>query len=105
VRALAVTGAGRIAVLPDVPPAAETLTDYRATAWYGILVPKATPAPVLARLAQALRAALAHPEVAERLRAEGAEPGSMDGPAFGRFIAAERQRWAGVIRRAGITLD
>jgi tripartite-type tricarboxylate transporter receptor subunit TctC len=92
-------------VLPDLPPVAESLPGYRATAWYGLLVPKATPAPVVARLATALRASVTHPEVAERLRGEGAEPGTMDGPAFGRFIAEERQRWAGVIRRAGITLD
>jgi tripartite-type tricarboxylate transporter receptor subunit TctC len=105
VRALAVTGTARAAVLPAVPTVAETLAGYRATAWYGVMVPKGVPQPVLDKLWAAMRATLANPEVGERLRGEGAEPGTMDGPAFGRFIAEERARWAGVIRQAGITLD
>ncbi len=105
VRALAVTGSTRAAVLPAVPTVAETLPGYRATAWYGVMVPKGVPAPVLDKLWNAMRATLRNPEVGERLRGEGAEPGTMDAAAFGRFIAEERTRWAGVIRAAGITLD
>ena len=105
VRALAVTGTSRAAVLPDVPAVAETLAGYRATAWYGVMVPKGVPQPVQDKLWSAMRASLASAELGERLRGEGAEPGTMDGPAFGRFIAEERARWAGVIRAAGITLD
>ena len=105
VRALAVPGASRAAVLPGVPMVAETLAGYRATAWYGVMVPKGVPQPVLDKLWAAMRTTLSSPEVGERLRGEGAEPGTMDGAAFGRFIAEERTRWAGVIRQAGITLD
>ncbi len=105
VRALAVTGTARAAVLPDVPTVAETLPGYRATAWYGVMVPKGVPQPVLDKLWTAMRATLTSAEVGERLRGEGAEPGTMDGAAFGRFIAEERTRWAGVIRAANITLD
>lgn len=105
VRALAVTGTTRAAVLPDVPTVAETLPGYRATAWYGVMAPRGTQQPVLDKLWAAMRQALDSGEVGERLRGEGAEPGRMDGPTFGRFIAEERQRWAGVIRQAGITLD
>ena len=105
VRALAVTGPARAAVLPDVPAVAETLPGYRATAWYGVMVPKGVPQPILDKLWAAMRATLTSAEVGERLRGEGAEPGTMDGPAFGRFIAEERSRWAGVIRAANITLD
>ncbi len=105
VRALAVTGIARAAVLPAVPTVAETLPGYRATAWYGVMVPKGVPQPVMDKLWDAMRTTLRNPEVGERLRGEGAEPGTMDGAAFGRFIAEERTRWAGVIRAANITLD
>ena len=104
-RALAVTGPERAAVLPGVPAVAETLPGYRATAWYGLMAPKGTPPEVMAKLWEAMRVSLGSEDVVERLRGDGAEPGRMDGPAFGRFIAEERERWARVIRAANITLD
>ncbi len=105
VRALAVTGEASIAVLPSVPPVAATVPGYKATAWYGILVRSGTPAPIMARLAEAKRAAMADPMLINRLREEGAEPSAMDGPGFGRLIREERLRWAEVVRRANITVD
>ncbi|MBR0658590.1 Bug family tripartite tricarboxylate transporter substrate binding protein [Neoroseomonas oryzicola] len=105
VRPLAVTGEGRIAVLPEVPPVADTIPGYKATAWYGLLVPRGTPADVQAKLYGALREALANPDVIRRLRDEGAEPSSMDGKAFAELIRWERERWATVIRQANITVD
>lgn len=105
VRALAVTGESAIPVLPGVPPVAATVPGYKATAWYGILVRAGTPAPIIARLTEAKRAAMADPALIHRLREEGAEPSSMDGPAFGRLIRDERVRWAQVVRRANITID
>ena len=106
-RAIAVTGDKRVDTLPDVPTVAEAagLPDYRATAWYGILVPKGTPAPIRGRLAEAIQKSLAAPELAVRLREEGAEPAHMEGEAFGRLIREERVRWAEVIRAARITAD
>ena len=105
VRPLGVTGESRIAVLPNVPPVADTIPGYKATAWYGLLVPGGTPAPVKARLHQAMRQALSDPEVIRRLRDEGAEPSDMDGERFARLIRWERERWAEVIRQASITVD
>ena len=106
-RALAVTGDQRIASLPEVPTVAEAagLPDYRATAWYGIVVPKGTPAEIRTRLAEAIQESLTTPDVAHRLREEGAEPARMDGEAFGRLIRDERLRWAEVIRAARVTVD
>ena len=104
-RALAVTAARRVAALPDVPTVAETLPGYRVSAWYGILVPRGTPAAARERLGTAITEALAAPAVLERLRAEGTEPYPMDGPTFGRFIAEERTRWARVVAAAGIVPD
>ena len=104
-RPLAVTGEAAVDVLPGVPPVAATVPGYKATAWYGILVRAGTPAPVVARLATAQRAALADPTLIHRLREEGCEPSTIDGPGFGRLIREERVRWAEVVRRANITVD
>jgi tripartite-type tricarboxylate transporter receptor subunit TctC len=104
-RALAVTGDARMTILPDIPTVAETVPGYKATAWYGLLVPRGTPEPVKARLAGAMREALANPEVIRRLRDEGAEPSSLDGAGFAALIRWERERWAQVVRQANITVD
>ena len=104
-RALAVTGERRMANYPDLPTVAETVPDYKATAWYGILVPRGTPAPVKAKIFAAMREALSNPEVIRRLRDEGAEPSDLDGEGFARLIRWERERWAQVVRQAGITVD
>ncbi|MBR0672313.1 Bug family tripartite tricarboxylate transporter substrate binding protein [Neoroseomonas soli] len=106
VRPIAVTGETRIAVLPEVPTVAEAgVPGYKATAWYGLLVPRGTPEPVRARLFAAMREALANPDVIRRLRDEGAEPSNLDGEGFARLIRWERERWAQVIRQANITVD
>jgi tripartite-type tricarboxylate transporter receptor subunit TctC len=105
VRPIAVTGDTRMAVLPNVPTVADTIPGYKATAWYGLLVPRGTPAPIKARLFAAMRQALSDPEVIRRLRDEGAEPSDMDGEGFARLIRWERERWATVIRQANITVD
>ena len=104
-RPLAVTGDTRMALFPDIPTVAETVPNYKATAWYGLLVPRGTPEPVKARLAAAMRDALANPEVIRRLRDEGAEPSTLDGPGFAQLIRWERERWAEVVRQARITVD
>ena len=104
-RPLAVTGDRRLDSMPEVPTVAETIPGYRATAWYGILVPHGTPEPVRARLEAAILDSLGSPELVSSLGREGAVPYPMPGEAFGRFIAAERARWAPVIQAAGITAD
>ncbi len=105
VRAIAVTGETRMSVLPNVPTVADTITGYKATAWYGLLAPRGTPAPIKERIFAAMRQALSDPDVIRRLRDEGAEPSSMDGEGFARLIRWERERWATVIRQANITVD
>ena len=104
-RPLAVTGDARMALLPEIPTVADTIPGYKATAWYGILVPRGTPEPIKARLFAAMRTALSNPEVVRRLREEGAEPSTLDGPGFAELIRWERERWAQVVRQASITVD
>jgi tripartite-type tricarboxylate transporter receptor subunit TctC len=104
-RAIAVTGNQRASSLPDVPTVAETLPGYRVTAWYGLLAPRATPAAIVQRLAQEVNAAIASPELVERLRVDGTDPYSMDSATFAKFMQEERERWADVIRTAKIVSD
>ncbi|WP_237216087.1 Bug family tripartite tricarboxylate transporter substrate binding protein [Falsiroseomonas oryziterrae] len=104
-RPLAVTGDARMALFPDIPTVAETVPNYKATAWYGLLVPRGTPEPVRARLFAAMREALSNPDVVRRLRDEGAEPSNLDGAGFAQLIRWERERWAQVVRQARITVD
>jgi len=104
-RALAVTADRRLPALPAVPAVAETLPGYRVTAWYGILVPAGTPAPIRNRLEGAVLSALGEPDLVAGLEREGAVPYPMTGEAFRRFVAAETLRWAPVVRAAGITAD
>ena len=104
-KALAVTGATRAAVLPDVPTAGEAgLPGYVASAWYGLLAPKGLPAEIRARLETAAGEALQSPELLARLKDDGAQLSTLRADAFRAFMAAERTRWGDVIRDANITL-
>jgi tripartite-type tricarboxylate transporter receptor subunit TctC len=105
VRPLAVTGETRMSVLPNVPTVADTIPGYKATAWYGLLVPTGTPESIRAKLFDAMRQALSNADVIRRLRDEGAEPSNLDGEGFARLIRWERERWATVIRQASISVD
>jgi tripartite-type tricarboxylate transporter receptor subunit TctC len=101
-RALAVTTATRSPALPDVPALAETVPGYEASGWSGIGAPRDTPADIIATLNQTINAALADPKIKARLVALGGTlvPGS---PAdFAKFVAAETEKWAKVVRSANI---
>jgi tripartite-type tricarboxylate transporter receptor subunit TctC len=101
-RALAVTSAQRQAPLPDVPAMAEFLPGYEANGWYGIVVPKGTPADVIAKLNGEINAALADAKTKERLVELGCGVFEGSPAAFGKFIADETDKWAKVIQFAGI---
>jgi tripartite-type tricarboxylate transporter receptor subunit TctC len=105
VRALAVTTAARLAILPDVPTVAEFVPGYEATGWYGIGAPKDTPAEVIGTLNRALTAALGEAGPKARLADLGVEPMPMTPIQFAKFIAGENDKWSKVIRTADIRLD
>ncbi len=106
VRALAVTGSTRLAQLPDVPTLSEAgVKGYESTGWFGVVAPAATPAPVVARLQNELRAVLTEPEVIASARSAGVELSPTTSAEFGRFIASETLKWADVIKRSGTKLD
>jgi tripartite-type tricarboxylate transporter receptor subunit TctC len=101
-RALAVTTAKRLEVLPDVPSVGEFVRGYEAAGWYGIGAPKNTPAEIIDKLNKATNGALADPKLKARLADLGVRPTSMTPAEFGTFIADETEKWAKVIKFANI---
>jgi tripartite-type tricarboxylate transporter receptor subunit TctC len=106
VRALAVTATQRVAALADVPTTVEAgLPELQGGAWFGLLAPAGTPRDVVAWLNRAAREAFAAPAVRARLEQQGAQLPLGPPEEFAAFVAAERQRWSEVIRKANIRLD
>jgi tripartite-type tricarboxylate transporter receptor subunit TctC len=108
VRALAVTTAERLPQLPDVPTMAEAgFPDLNVSDWFGVVLPKGTPAGVRDKLHAALSAAIDDPAARERLRQATFVPAAkVLGPdEFGAFLRAEVDKWAKVVREAKIAQD
>jgi tripartite-type tricarboxylate transporter receptor subunit TctC len=105
VRALGVTTGRRTKFLPDVPAVAETLPGYVVTGWLGIGVPKSTPPEIVDRINREMNAVLADSEVLTRLANVGSEPFIGSPADFGRFLAAETDKWAKVVRHAGLKVE
>jgi tripartite-type tricarboxylate transporter receptor subunit TctC len=101
-RALAVTTATRSEVLPDIPTVAEFLPGYEASTWYGVGAPRGTPAEIVDKLNKEFNAGLADPKIKQRLTDLGGVPMPMTPADFGKFIAKETEKWANVIKFAGI---
>ena len=105
VRALAVTGARRSPLIPDVPTAAESgVPGYEATAWHGFLAPAGTPREVIDKLHGEIAAILKTKEVRERLERDGIEAVGSTPEQFGAYIRAEIEKWGKVVRDANIKL-
>jgi tripartite-type tricarboxylate transporter receptor subunit TctC len=104
VRALAVTGSHRSAILPDVPTVIEAgLPGVVVTTWNGVLAPAGTPPEVLERLHKALADAVADPSLKEVFAAVGAETELIAQQDFAARIRADFDRWSSVIKQAGIS--
>jgi tripartite-type tricarboxylate transporter receptor subunit TctC len=101
-RALAVTTTTRSDVLPDVPTANEFIPGYEASAWYGIGAPRGTSAEIVNKLNSAINACLADPALKARFAEVGGIPFLSSPTDFGHFVAAETEKWAKVIKSAGI---
>jgi len=103
-RPLAVAATTRMALLPDLPSAAEAgLPGYEASSWFGIMAPSGTPAPIVARLHQEVVRALATPAMQARFAKLGARLVGNTPDQFAAQIRAERASWGDVIRDAKIT--
>ena len=101
-RALAVTTAARAEALPEIPSVGELVPGYEASQWNGVGAPKNTPAQIIDRLNKEINAALADPKIRAQISDLGSTvlPGS---PAdFGKLIADETDKWAKVVKLAGL---
>jgi tripartite-type tricarboxylate transporter receptor subunit TctC len=106
VRALAVTGPRRSALLPNVPTMAEAgFPEAQATSWGAVMAPAGTPAPVIERLNAVIREALAEPATQQRLAAAGADAVSSTPAELAATMRSETEKWGRVIREARITVN
>jgi len=102
-KALATTGSRRAETLPDLPTVAEAgVPGYEAVGWFGLLVPAATPRPVVARLGADANRVLADSETKKRMQALGADPSGNTPDEFARFIRDDQAKWAKLMHEAGI---
>jgi tripartite-type tricarboxylate transporter receptor subunit TctC len=104
-RALAVTTDKRSSALPDVPTVAETVPGYEASAWFGMGVPKGTPADVVDKLNKAVNEALKDPKMVARLAELGGAPMGGTPADFGKLMAAEVAKWKKVVEFSGATVE
>ena len=104
-RALAVTAATRSDALPDVPTVDEFVPGYEASIWFGIGAPKKTPTEILDKLNSEINAAVADPNMKARLADLGGTILAGSPADFGKFIADETEKWAKVIKFAGVKAD
>jgi tripartite-type tricarboxylate transporter receptor subunit TctC len=101
-RALAVTTATRLEVLPDIPTVGDSVPGYEAGSWNGIAAPKSAPVEIIDKLNNEINAGLADPKVKARLADLGATA-LVGSPAdFGRLLVDETEKWAKVVKLAGI---
>jgi len=104
-RALAVTTATRLAVLPDIPTVGEFVPGYEASAMGGVGVPKGTPAAIIDKLNKEINACLTDPKVTTRF-AELGQMAAGGSPAdYGKLIAEETEKWGKVVKSAGIKIE
>jgi tripartite-type tricarboxylate transporter receptor subunit TctC len=109
VKAIAVLGRRRTALMPDLPTADEQgLTGFDAVLWYGLFLPKGTPAEIVQRLNAAVIATLDTPSLQQRMKLIGADlsaPEQRSSEYLGKLVESEIVKWAGPIKASGVTAD
>jgi tripartite-type tricarboxylate transporter receptor subunit TctC len=104
-RGLAVTGATRHDALPELPTIAEFVPGFEVTGWFGVCAPKNTPPEIVALLNREINAAMADPVIKARLADLGLTPMPGSPAEFGEFIIRETEKWARVVKFAGIKAE
>jgi tripartite-type tricarboxylate transporter receptor subunit TctC len=106
IRIIGAISDGRSKYFPDVPTLAEQgFAEAQVTPWFGVVVPNGTPQPTAERISKALEAALATPQVRERLDVAGCEARSAPLGQFADIVKADVALWTKVVKEAGITAD
>jgi len=104
-RGLAITTPQRVAALPDLPAVAEALPGFEVIGWYGVIGPARLPQPIVTRLHGEFIKILSHPEVRERILADGSEPVGSTPEEFRRFMIADLAKWARLVKESGAKLN
>jgi len=106
VRALGITSAKRLSLLPDVPTIAESgYPGFEVSGWYGLLAPAGTPREIIRRLHEETVKVLALQEVKDKIAADGAEPLGSTPEQFDAYIRTEIVKWAKVVKESGAKVD
>src|SRR5499433_2549277 len=101
-RALAVAEPKRMPALPDLPAVAETVPGFEMAPWVGIVAPARTPKEIVERLSQETLAIMHDPQVVKQLTEQQVTPFALGPDRFGELIGKDLEKWAGVIKTAGI---
>ena len=104
-RAIAVTTLKRTPVLPEVPTVSDTLPGYESASWYGVFVPRGTPAAIVGKLHADVVRVLQAPDFRESLLAQGAEPVGSAQSDFTALIARELQGWRTMMKAIGAKVE
>lgn len=102
-RALAITGAQRSAILPEVPTVAESGVDgFESGAWFAVMVPKQTPEPLVRKIYEDIAVVMKDPGFVQQLESEGATPLGLPPEEAAASLAAEMDKWGGLIDQLGL---
>ena len=105
-RALAVTGERRSAIVPELPTIAESgLKGYRVISWFGLMTPAGVSPDIVGRLQKEIVVVMRLPDVREKLAAEGAEPMASTPEQFATFMKAEITQWVKIVREAKVSAE
>jgi tripartite-type tricarboxylate transporter receptor subunit TctC len=105
-RALAVTSARRSTALPEVPTVAESgYKDFDVSTWYGLFMPAATPAAIVATVNAEVNKLLATPDMKAAINAQGAETQNMSSGQFSTLLKTDYQKWKGIVQASGATIE
>jgi tripartite-type tricarboxylate transporter receptor subunit TctC len=106
IRALAVAGAARSPLFPELPTMVEAgVANFEASSWFGLVAPAKLPPDVTKALIESMNKVMSEPDMVKRLAEVGAEPGKLSGDAFGAFLRAEVEKWGQVVKAAGAKVE
>lgn len=105
-KGVAIASAHRSHLAPDIPTVAESgIPGFEATTWFGVMVPRGTPPPIVAKLHSVFTAALNASDVRQRLTNQGFDIAGSSPPEFTQYVRAEISKWAKVIKESGIAVE
>jgi tripartite-type tricarboxylate transporter receptor subunit TctC len=106
IRAIAVAGAARSPLFPELPTMVEAgVPNFEASSWFGLVAPARMPPDVMKALIDSVTKLLKDPDMVKRLADVGAEPGTLSGDAFAAFLRTESEKWGQVVKTAGAKVE